>query len=82
MRQALTLIFISTFLHAILAQDDLAIGQWQAHLPYTTFMDATQNDEFLFFSTEWSILAIDTILLLTATNLFILLQVLAWLNLI
>ena len=59
MRQALTLIFISTFLHAILAQDDLAIGQWQAHLPYTTFMDATQNDEFLFFSTEWSILAID-----------------------
>jgi len=59
MRQALTLIFLLTFLHTISAQDELAIGQWQSHLPYTVFMDATQNEDFLFFSTEWSILAID-----------------------
>jgi len=41
------------------AQDDLAIGQWKAHLPYTTFVNIAQNEEFLFFSTEWSLMAID-----------------------
>ena len=59
MRQALTLAFIFTFLHTISAQDDLAIGQWQPLLPYSIFTNATQSDEFLFFSTEWSILSID-----------------------
>ena len=41
------------------AQEDLAIGQWQAHLPYTVFFDIAQNDEFLFFATEFSILVMD-----------------------
>ena len=41
------------------AQNDLAIGQWKAHLPYTTFINAAQNKESLFFSTEWSLLIID-----------------------
>lgn len=42
-----------------LGQQDLAIGQWQAHLPYTIFFDIAQNDEFLFFATEWSLLVMD-----------------------
>ena len=41
------------------AQDQLAIGQWRSHLPYTTFFDIAQNDEFLFFATEWSLLVMD-----------------------
>jgi len=59
MRQTLTVVFLLTLLNISSAQDELAIGQWQSHLPYTTFVSATQNDEFLFFSTAWSVLAID-----------------------
>ena len=49
-----SLSFTSTF-----AQEDLALGQWKAHLPYTRFFDIAQNDEFLFFATEWSLLVMD-----------------------
>ncbi len=63
MKQTLhfTLLFIFSLLVSTLsiAQEDLAIGQWQAHLPYSTFMDIAQNDEFLFFATEFSLLVMD-----------------------
>jgi ligand-binding sensor domain-containing protein len=59
MKQVLTLIITIVLFHHIKAQDELAIGQWQSLLPYTTFVNATQNDEFLFFSTDLSIMLID-----------------------
>ncbi len=59
MKQALTSIFFFLLIHTAVAQDKLAIGQWKAHLPYTTFVNIAQNDEFLFFSTDWSLLVID-----------------------
>jgi len=59
MKQTLTLLFFFFLVHNGYAQDQLAIGQWQAHLPYTTFTQATQNDEFLFFGTGLSLLVMD-----------------------
>ena len=59
MKQTLTSLFFLFVLSSSFAQDQLAIGQWQAHLPYTRFTQATQNDEFLFFSTSLALLVID-----------------------
>lgn len=41
------------------AQNDLAIGQWQSHLPYRDAEFVTQSDDHIFFATEWSVLALD-----------------------
>ncbi len=52
--------FLSCFLWTNTnAQEDLAIGQWRSLLPYTEFFNIAQNDEFLFFATEWSLLVMD-----------------------
>jgi len=41
------------------AQDSLALGEWETHLPYTTGKYVTQSEEKVFYSTGWSIVSID-----------------------
>ena len=61
MKQTLlySIVFLLSGLLWTKSSAQLAIGQWESHLPYTTFFDIAQNDEFFFFATEWSLLVMD-----------------------
>ena len=41
------------------AQDSLAIGSWQAHLPYTTGFFLSQSKDKIIYSTQWSLFTVD-----------------------
>lgn len=55
------LLFILIFCFKIRseAQDSLALGHWETHLPYTTGTWVTQSEQKIIYSTGWSILTID-----------------------
>ncbi len=58
----MTRIFVSLFLLfplAIIAQNDLAIGQWKTHLPFHQAKYVTQSDDRIFFATEFGVAVID-----------------------
>ena len=42
-----------------IAQSQIAIGEWKAHLPYFAGIDVTQSDDEIIYSTEWGLLFID-----------------------
>lgn len=60
MRAYLLLIFILIIVFRnTYAQDNLAIGQWRSHLPYTAGQWVTQSESTVYYATEWSILKLD-----------------------
>ncbi len=60
MRAPLLLVFFEIVLfYNIYAQDNLAIGQWRSHLPYTTGQWVTQSESTVYYATEWSVLLLD-----------------------
>ncbi|MDX1665736.1 MAG: hypothetical protein R3350_00820 [Saprospiraceae bacterium] len=40
------------------AQQSLALGQWRSHLPYRIGQYVTQGDEYVFYATDWSVMAL------------------------
>lgn len=52
-------ILILLFTAEMLAQDSLAIWQWQSHLPYTTGNYVSQSPDKIIYSTRWSLFTID-----------------------
>ena len=42
-----------------IAQDSLAIGSWESHLPYTTGYYLSQSKDKIIYSTQWSLFTID-----------------------
>ncbi len=45
--------------HVITAQNELAIGQWQSHLPYQQGVQVSQSPTKIIYATPWSIVSID-----------------------
>jgi hypothetical protein len=43
----------------LISQSDLPIGSWTTHLPYNAGIQVTQSDEFVYYSTGFSILQIN-----------------------
>lgn len=42
-----------------MAQSDLAIGDWKAHLPFRKSFHVTESENKLFFAAEWGLLSLD-----------------------
>jgi hypothetical protein len=42
----------------VTAQADLRIGEWKAHMPYTTGLTVTQSDTRVYYGTEYALVAI------------------------
>lgn len=59
LKATISIFFIS--LQILIAQNDLAIGQWRAHLPYQSGQYVTQSETQIFYATEWSLLSLDKI---------------------
>ncbi|MBK8493122.1 MAG: hypothetical protein IPL49_20130 [Saprospirales bacterium] len=60
MRQALLfLIGCTALLNQSLAQTDLSIGQWKAHLAYPNGNWVAQSDSKVYFATEWALAVLD-----------------------
>ncbi len=56
----LPLLWLFFFLRfSAIAQTGLAIGQWQAYLPYTYGAYVTQSQDFVYYGTEAAVLVID-----------------------
>jgi len=53
----LVLIFLS--ISFTVAQEDMKIGEWRAHLPYNRAISITQDADKLYFTTNWSLYTID-----------------------
>jgi len=54
----LLIIILATFNYNIQAQD-LAIGQWRSHLPYTSAVSVTQSNEAIYFAGTESVFSLD-----------------------
>ncbi|MEL6922558.1 MAG: hypothetical protein AAFO94_00805, partial [Bacteroidota bacterium] len=59
MKRFFTLVLFLIGTQLLLAQSDLAIGQWRSHLPYQFGRYVTQSETTIYYATDWSILTID-----------------------
>ncbi len=56
---ALTAVFVIGFLPSLAQNQDLALGDWRAHLPYQRGLQVTQSDNRVYFATDLSVLELD-----------------------
>lgn len=60
MRQLILFCFLFIiYLGNLQAQENLAIGNWRAHLPYRLGQSVTQSDDAVYYATDWSIVQLD-----------------------
>lgn len=53
------LLFFTLNFSIIFSQSNLAIGQWQSHLPYVSGPWVAQSASTVYFATEWSVMLLD-----------------------
>ena len=58
MKQLLSFLLFLSVLN-LYSQNDLVIGQWESHLPYTGGKSVTQSDSKVYFGTGFSVAVID-----------------------
>lgn len=58
-RLSALLLLLVMSLSSLSAQQTLAIGQWDTHLPFNTGSLVCQSDEFVYYATEFSLLKIN-----------------------
>lgn len=54
----LLLIFSFAFSLSVIAQSDLRIGEWSAHIPYNTGVTVTQSPTHIYYGTEFALMSV------------------------